>query len=414
MYANNKKTSKTIGIAVCVFLGSVLLGYYCGKVIIPFSCWLFHGLVSYEQVFPFICLAIIACGLIHTIYCKKKGKSNPLLMWIIIALGIALGGIWLIYNEGNWFFSYKQGYSIIANDRGTGFVKLIKKEKTGKIGLINKWGTKVVPVTCDYICLYKDDVQEDDAFIGLILKNDSLRIYSFVDGKGRYCETTSLDTRDNIKLYVESKYGTIKQEFIGDTLFHQFVVLEHSQDKRENKESKDITDGYTEVCKVGIFFYSDYDSKIHYCMDLTMYVKNIGGTNVYFVEDGEMKTVSEVHNSFPNISFNAQYNLSSGSLRYFNNPAWSNSPSSDNINSQNHSDEPQKVVVEHQRSLQPINVWHQCYGCNGSGQCSLCGGLGWTYSSHSYDGRSQCLSCGGNGRCTSCAGQGGHYEVEYR
>lgn len=74
----------------------------------------------------------------------------------------------------------------------------------------------------------------------------------------------------------------------------------------------------------------------------------------------------------------------------------------------------QTIVVEHHRDPQPMQVWHQCTICYGSGTCKLCGGNGWnpfSYSSGRYD---RCLSCGGRGKCSYCAGQGGHYEVEYR
>lgn len=76
--------------------------------------------------------------------------------------------------------------------------------------------------------------------------------------------------------------------------------------------------------------------------------------------------------------------------------------------------EPQTIVVEHHRDPQPMQVWHQCTACYGSGTCKLCGGNGWnpySYANGRYD---RCLSCGGRGKCSYCAGQGGHYEVEYR
>lgn len=74
----------------------------------------------------------------------------------------------------------------------------------------------------------------------------------------------------------------------------------------------------------------------------------------------------------------------------------------------------QTIVVEHHRDPQPMQVWHQCTACYGSGTCKLCGGNGWnpySYANGRYD---RCLSCGGRGKCSYCAGQGGHYEVEYR
>ena len=63
--------------------------------------------------------------------------------------------------------------------------------------------------------------------------------------------------------------------------------------------------------------------------------------------------------------------------------------------------------------VQAVQVWKQCYGCGGSGQCQTCDGQGWRFLTLSQP-HAQCITCGGNGRCNMCAGQGGHYEVEYK
>lgn len=65
------------------------------------------------------------------------------------------------------------------------------------------------------------------------------------------------------------------------------------------------------------------------------------------------------------------------------------------------------------RQPQPMQVWVQCLGCYGSGQCQGCGGLGWRYISSSSP-HSQCIICGGSGKCNQCAGHGGHNEIQYR
>lgn len=93
----------------------------------------------------------------------------------------------------------------------------------------------------------------------------------------------------------------------------------------------------------------------------------------------------------------------------------SSTASSTNSNTQSNPQQKQQtIVVEHHRDPQPMQVWHQCTACYGSGTCKLCGGNGWnpySYANGRYD---RCLSCGGRGKCSYCAGQGGHYEVEYR
>lgn len=73
---------------------------------------------------------------------------------------------------------------------------------------------------------------------------------------------------------------------------------------------------------------------------------------------------------------------------------------------------PQPQPQPQPRQPQPMQVWMQCYGCNGSGQCHICGGLGWKYTT--YDSHATCTTCGGSGKCNMCAGNGGHYEIQYR
>lgn len=423
MITNNLRPSRSLGISVGIFLFSIFLGYYGGKCFIPFACWLSHGLVSFEQVFPFVCLGIIVCGIAHLLYKKKKkiGK-NPIVRWLLIALGIGFGGVLLIQNEGNWSFNYKYGYSKIK-DRGTQWVSIVEKERNEKIGLINKWGTKVVPITCDGIYLYTDYDYGEDSFMGIILRDDSLKLYSFIDGKGVYRETIPLDLRENITNLIESKYGTVKYEFYGDMLWQNYCKLKRTnpRDVATFKTAKDNGE-YKIISNVAMYcIYTaggKNNGKVCYAGQIELYVKDSNGTNIYYVRDGKMIAAIESHNSFymcntdndRKESFNAMFTTTSGSTFYFNNPAWR---SNNNTGSQN-GDSQQRVVVEQQRSLQPVNVWHQCYRCNGSRLCTLCGGLGWTYSGSSSDGRVECISCHGLKVCIECGGQGGRYEVEYR
>ena len=66
----------------------------------------------------------------------------------------------------------------------------------------------------------------------------------------------------------------------------------------------------------------------------------------------------------------------------------------------------QTIIVEQHG---PVQVWMQCGGCNGSGQCSLCFGQGRGNMSNG-----SCFRCGWSGKCNVCAGRGGHYETQYR
>lgn len=61
----------------------------------------------------------------------------------------------------------------------------------------------------------------------------------------------------------------------------------------------------------------------------------------------------------------------------------------------------------------PVQVWQPCGACNGSGQCQVCYGSGWTYSNSSYNGKKACSACHGTGKCTLCGGRGGQNVVRY-
>lgn len=84
----------------------------------------------------------------------------------------------------------------------------------------------------------------------------------------------------------------------------------------------------------------------------------------------------------------------------------SSSSSSTNGNSGKNST---TVVVEHHRDPIPVQEWQQCFGCYGSGQCTLCGGQGRGSMSNG-----SCFRCGWSGKCTTCAGRGGQYVTVYR
>lgn len=73
--------------------------------------------------------------------------------------------------------------------------------------------------------------------------------------------------------------------------------------------------------------------------------------------------------------------------------------------------EPQRVIIEHQHTPQPMQEWQQCTSCWGSGNCRNCAGSGTTYIGSNLH---RCTMCGGRGRCTTCSGQGGKYITVYR
>lgn len=89
--------------------------------------------------------------------------------------------------------------------------------------------------------------------------------------------------------------------------------------------------------------------------------------------------------------------------------AVSNSSSSSNSNQVSNNNQGNQVR-EYIETV-PIQVWQPCGGCNGSGQCHICYGSGWTLSANGN--RSTCWICHGTGKCTHCAGHGGQNVVRY-
>ena len=74
--------------------------------------------------------------------------------------------------------------------------------------------------------------------------------------------------------------------------------------------------------------------------------------------------------------------------------------------------QPQSQQVQPQpvHQPQPMQVWKQCFFCQGSGQCQNCLGTGHTLV---YPCQDRCWTCGGSGKCTHCAGHGGQNVIEY-
>ena len=77
-------------------------------------------------------------------------------------------------------------------------------------------------------------------------------------------------------------------------------------------------------------------------------------------------------------------------------------------------EEPQKIIVEHQRQLVPVQEWITCSVCKGTRNCNECGGSGWLYSSSSATNRQDCYHCNGRKDCPACGGKGGYYQTVYR
>lgn len=242
MSENKKMIFKKTGLLFGLFLVSALFGYYFGRHGIPFFCWLFHGLVRNSQVIPFICLAVFLFGCVHTIINIRKKKEKPFLFYFIITLGIGFGGLLLVDNEGDWFYNYDYGYSSFSKDKRT-------IRGGNRIGLINKWGTKVVPCTCDIIFLYNDETQGEESFIGAIVKED-IKLYSFSDYKGEFLETVPFTSIEELENWIDAEYGSVIYSYVGSRYFVMETKYELDgknfssfSAKKKKKDQEEISSG---------------------------------------------------------------------------------------------------------------------------------------------------------------------------
>ena len=78
--------------------------------------------------------------------------------------------------------------------------------------------------------------------------------------------------------------------------------------------------------------------------------------------------------------------------------------------SENHT-EPQKIVVEHTRAIQPVQKWQDCGSCGGNGRCAGCNGAG--QNPFQIGTNQKCHMCNGTGVCSFCGGRCGYYITVY-
>lgn len=188
-----------LAIIVIVFIASLLFGYYGGRHLLPFACWCLSVNSGYETS-VYIALGIfVLCFFIHIFFIrnKKNGFRNTLLIWIVIIIGVGIGGLRMKDYLYSGMDFKDRNYSSFSTNHGY------------TIGLYNKWGVRVVPDVCDGIFLYKDEISGDDAFIGYFLNKDSIKFYQYIDKQGIYRKSTPLTTMDDFIKYRKAEFTTI-------------------------------------------------------------------------------------------------------------------------------------------------------------------------------------------------------------
>ncbi len=227
-----------------------------------------------------------------------------------------------------------------------------------------------------------------------------------------------LTTRIAEKKFVHSLYNKNGECLIPKEMGFIYVTIDSEDDLKyiecfieKNSSGKYIHAAY------------DFDGKV-------MMPKSWGYTRIYYSEgywncvdaSGNNVTYSKdlkyVADGYYSKDYASKFNQNKRSNPNYNGPYNFNPnyrPSSNSYTPQQpQTQQPQQQqTIRIERDPVPMQVWKQCLGCGGSGQCQTCNGQGWRFLTNSQP-HAQCITCGGNGRCNMYAGQGGHYEVEYK
>ena len=197
--------------------------------------------------------------------------------------------------------------------------------------------------------------------------------------------------------------------------------LTDSQKQRLLLQSSE-KEGYAYIGEVRGTNLSDRDDN----RTFALFVKTIEGKKYYYCSrgwgDAEKHLVTKYNSQQGQIyigeqSYKIEYDFDWNSAEAYNagqNTSNATGRAGGETNSSSESEDNEiHVVVDHQRSPMPVNVWQPCGICGGTGNCNYCGGAGWVYSASAYDGRGDCPTCR-DGKCSACGGERGRYVVEYR
>ena len=198
----------------------------------------------------------------------------------------------------------------------------------------------------------------------------------------------------------------------------QFDMFEMSYEKQKeyllyNAEK----DGYSYIGEVRGY---EIEEKERNNVGFFLFVKTIAGRTNYYA------TVKRALYINQNLYCVEKYGVNEGTFKDDYNKFiikydfdWDNNVKDDEVDNRSTSesgniDDPQKIIVEHQRQPVPVQEWVPCMTCQGTRNCTTCGGSGWLYSSSSYNNKQDCYNCNGRKDCPACSGQGGHYQTVYR
>lgn len=247
MITGNNMSLKKIALAIIIFLFGFILLFLVGKHLSPFISWLFDFKYGLDFYLPVEC--VVFCTFIVPLslsFIKKQSKKLFIFLWASCTIGSILGSLVVWLSSSHSESSFECGYSkteIYVQDN-------LKRDYIYKIGLINKWGVEVVPQTCDFITLITEDATGEDAFLGFIENDDSLKVYYYADSeRGLFKEIIALDSLKRINSYVEKKYGNVKANYFSWTMSKAFKHFEKNYIEKENysenhKEAIDVDDSH--------------------------------------------------------------------------------------------------------------------------------------------------------------------------
>jgi hypothetical protein len=210
----------------------------------------------------------------------------------------------------------------------------------------------------------------------------------------------------------------------------QFDILEMSYEKQKEYLLYNAgKDGYSYIGEVRGYV---VEEKERDNVGFFLFVKTIAGRPHYYA------TVSRGRYITQNLFHVEKYGTNEGTFKgYYDDFIikydfdWDNNVKDDEVDNRSTSesgniDEPQKIIVEHQRQsvpvqdgntqtvvvehkreLQKVQKWQNCGGCGGSGSCGTCKGSG--QNPYKMDGYEECPQCHGMRKCQFCGGRGGYY-----
>lgn len=426
--------------AILLFVVSIVLFILIERYLLFYASW--HYSLDYRELLDKVSFAIFIGSLILFVllliilYLYKKEVNVRIFLLIILSLSSSLSRRWIRHNLNLSRVSYYQGdYLKCGND--------------SIIGILNRWGNIVVP--CEYQLIYRffdnEIGSERFASYNKVKDSETCYLYLYDSGKQIGVENLQFSLESNVELFIQDNYGTLLEKWGCDSIHStQFAYLDELRETRE-KAQKEIMKaeeefyilselaGYVKRARCPSRYYEDNEDNYYenylmrdrfgmykddFCSEIEKFEnESLKDARHFFAlgrYDYAIRRAKTCHRRYDDEVKQARLILDSSfsdimsSIGHRQVSSAAIGRAVEEVNSHRSSE---KITVEHQRQLVPVQEWVPCGSCQGTGKCPQCNGTGQNFynSSNPYE---PCLTCGRAGRCVMCAGQGGHYQTFYR